>query len=66
MTDFIELTEYKGEKVLISVRHVVKLRPDDKGTIIYLDIATGNEGSASLECVYVEETYALVKRKLSE
>ena len=66
MAEFIELTEYDGNKVLINTERILKVRPDDKGCYIYFDVATGNGNSTSLAVLHVNETYAVVKRKLQQ
>ena len=64
MAAFVEFTEYKGEKVLVNIEHVIKVRPDDDGTYIYFDAATGSQGSISLSVLHVEDSYSTVKRTL--
>ena len=64
MVDFIELTEYDGRKILVNPDHIVKVIPDDKGAYLYFDATTGNGNSTSLSHVHVEESFAVVKRKL--
>ena len=66
MAEFIELTEYDGKKILLNVEHIVKVRPDDKGCYIYFDVAIGNNDSTSLSLIHVNETLAVVKRKLQQ
>lgn len=63
MAEFIELTETKGNKILINSEHVLKVRSDDNGCFVYFDVATGND-STSLSLVHVLESYATVKKKL--
>ena len=66
MADFIELTEYEGEKVLLNVEHILKVRPDEKGCYVFFDVVTGNGNSTSLSLIHVAETYSIVKRKLQQ
>lgn len=66
MAEFVEFTEYDGKKVLLNIEHVLKVRPDDKGCYIYFDVAIGNSNSSSISMLHVEETYAVVKRKLQQ
>lgn len=64
MADFIELTRYDGEKILVGTDHIVEVVPDTDGTIIYYDFASGNNGNISQDRVAVKEQYATIKRKL--
>lgn len=64
MADFIELTEYKGEKVLVNTSHIVKVVPEDSGSCIFFDVAMDNNRSCYLAYLHVEESYTSLKRKL--
>lgn len=64
MAEFVEFNEYKGDKVLVNIEHIIKVRPDEEGTYLYFDTVTGNQGSTSLALLHVEETYSVVKRML--
>lgn len=67
MAEFIELTEYDGQKVLLNIEHILKIWPDDKGCYIYFGVATANSrDSTSLAVLHVEESYFVVKRKLQQ
>lgn len=66
MAEFIEFKEYNGDKVLVNIEHIVKVRPDDIGTYLYFDITTGKNGSTSFSILHVEESYSVVKRKLQQ
>ena len=64
MADFIELTRYDGEKILVGMDHIVEIHPDTEGAIIYYDFATGNNGNVSQDRVHVKESFSTIKRKL--
>lgn len=64
MADFIELTRYDGEKILVGTDHIVEVVPDTDGAIIFYDLTSGNNGNISQDRVVVKEKYATVKRKL--
>lgn len=64
MADFIELTRYDGVKILVGTDHIVEVVPDNDGTFIYYDFASGNTGNISQDRVAVKEQYATIKRKL--
>lgn len=66
MADFIELTEYKGDKVLVNVEHIIKVRQDTEGCYLYFDVTTGNEKSTSISILHIAENYSVVKRKLQQ
>lgn len=66
MAVFVEFKEYKRDKVFVNVEHIVNVRPSDNGANLYFDVVTSNGDSTSMEYIHVEETYAVVKRKLTE
>ena len=66
MSEFIELTEIDGKKILLNVEHILKVRPDEKGCYIYFDVLNGSNGSVSPALLHVAETYAVVKKKLQQ
>ena len=66
MADFVEFTEHKGDKVLVNIEHIIKIQPDEEGTYLYFDTTIGNQNSTTLSLLHVEESYAVVKRKLQK
>lgn len=66
MAEFVEFTEYDGKKVLLNVEHILKVRPDDKGSYIYFDVTTGSNNSTTPSLLHVAENYTAVKRKLQQ
>lgn len=66
MAEFVEFNEFKGEKMLVNIEHIIKVRPDEEGTYLYFDVVTGNNGSTSLSVLHVAESYSVVKRKLQQ
>ena len=66
MAEFVEFTEYDGKKVLLNVEHILKVRPDDKGSHIYFDVTAGSSNSTSPSLIHVAENYTAVKRKLQQ
>lgn len=64
MAEFIELTRYDGEKILVGTEHIVEVHPYKEGAIIYYDMVTGNSGNISQNHVHVNESYVTIKRKL--
>lgn len=66
MAEFVEFKEYKGNKVLVNIEHIIKVRPDEEGSYLYFDVTTGNSGSTSLSLLHVVESYSAVKRKLQQ
>lgn len=66
MAEFVEFKEPDGEKVLVNIEHIVKVRPDKEGTYLYFDVTTGNNGSTGFSMLHVAETYAMVKKKLQQ
>ena len=66
MAVFVEFKEYKRDKVFVNVEHIVNVRPGDNGAYLYFDVVTHNGDSTSMDYIHVEETYAMVKRKLTE
>lgn len=64
MAEFVEFKEYRGDKVLVNIEHIIKVRPDEEGTYLYFDVATGNSNTTSLSLLHVAENYNAVKRKL--
>lgn len=66
MAEFVEFREVKGDKVLVNIEHIIKVRPDEEGTYLYLDVATGNNVSTAPSLLHVAEMYSVVKRKLKQ
>ena len=66
MGEFLEFTDYKGEKVLVNINHIIKVEPRDEGVCLYFDISTESGSSSSLYCECVAERYAIVKKKLQQ
>lgn len=64
MAEFIELTKTDGEKVLANVEHIIKVVPNEKGSIVYFDTAEGNNNGTHLSSLFIADTYATVKKKL--
>lgn len=66
MAEFVEFKEFKGDKVLVNIEHIIKVRPDIEGSYLFFDAVTGNSGSTSLSVLHVAESYSIVKRKLQQ
>ncbi len=66
MSEFVEFKEYKGDKILVNIEHIVKVLPDNENSYIYLDVVIGNNGSTSPSLIHVEESYSAIKRKLKQ
>lgn len=66
MAVFVEFKDYNREKVFVNTDHIIMVRPDDNGARLYFDVVTSNGDSTSMDYIHVEETYAMVKRKLTE
>lgn len=64
MAEFVEFKEYRGDKVLVNIEHIIKVRPNSEGTYLYFDATTGTQGSTSLSTLHVAESYSVVRRKL--
>ena len=64
MAEFVELTEYEGNKVLLNIEHILKVRPNEKGCYVYFDVVTGSNNSTSLSVLHLAESYVVVKRRL--
>ena len=50
MAEFVEFTEYQGEKILVNIEHIIKVQPDKNGSYIYF-----NEESKNL----LQEAYGI-------
>lgn len=66
MADFVEFTDYKGERVLINPNHILKVCAEKQGCILFFAVSIGNGNSTSLYCEHVTESYAVVKKKLQQ
>ena len=66
MSEFVEFTEYQGDKVLVNIEHIIKVQPDKEGTFLYFDTATGSNNSTHLSVLHVVESYSVVKRMLQQ
>ena len=65
MAEFIELTEYDGEKVLLNKEHILKVCPDDEGgAYVYFDVVMLNGNSSCLRTMHVAESYSAIKKML--
>ncbi len=66
MAEFIEFEEFNGDKVLVNIEHIIKVRSAKEGTYIYFDSAIEHQGSSSLALLHITENFSSVKRKLQQ
>ena len=66
MAEFLELTDYSGEKVLVNPELIIKVCPEKQGCVLFFAVSTGSGNSTSLYCEHVAENYAAVKKKLQQ
>ena len=59
MSEFIELTERDGNRVLINTERIIKVKPDDSGCYLSFD-------SRTISGFHVEESFATIKRLLQQ
>jgi len=64
MAEFIEVTRFDGEKIIVGTDHIVEIIPDTEGSVIFYDIVTGNNGNISQNRVHIKEKYAIIRHKL--
>lgn len=66
MAEFVEFKEFKGDRVLVNIDHIIKVRPNEVGTYLYFDTAIGDQSSMSLSMLHVVESFPVVKRILQQ